>query len=108
MSYYWFNIEKVLEKAIDKYHNCGDKEKATEYYQTSKVFLKEKARNKYKNLSEKEKEAKRQYSRDRYKKIIKMNYYWFHKKKLLKNVWNKYYNKRGKQKAAEYYKKMQI
>ena len=34
-----------------------------------------------------------------------MNYYWFNRKKLLKNAWNKYYNKRGKQKVAEYYRK---
>ena len=68
--------------------------------------MKEKARNKYRNLSEKGKEAKRQYSRDRYKKIKeKMSYYWFIREKLLKNAWNKYHNKGGKQKVAEYYKK---
>ena len=67
MSYYWFNRE-VLQKAEEKYHNCGGKEKAAEYYRTNKDALKEKARNKYRNLSEKEKEAKRQYSRDRYEK----------------------------------------
>ena len=66
MSYYWFNREEVLQKAEEKYHNCGSKEKAAEYYQTNKDVLKQKARNKYRNLSEKEKEAKRQYSRDRY------------------------------------------
>ena len=43
--------------------------KAVQYYQMNKDVLKEKARNTYRNLSEKEKEAKRQYSRDRYKKI---------------------------------------
>ena len=37
--------------------------------------------------------------------IIKMSHYWFNREKLLKNVWNKYHNKGGKQKAAEYYKK---
>ena len=68
MSYYWFNREEVMQKAEEKYHNCGGKEKAVEYYQTNKDVLKEKARNKCRNLSEK-KEAKRQYSRDRYKKI---------------------------------------
>ena len=34
-----------------------------------------------------------------------MNYYWFNREKLLKNAWNKYHNKAGKQKGAEYYKK---
>ena len=69
MSYYWFNREEVLQKAEEKYHNSGGKEKAPEYYQTKQDVLKEKARNKYKNLSGKEKEAKRQYTRDRYKEI---------------------------------------
>ena len=34
-----------------------------------------------------------------------MSYYWFNREKLLKNARNKYQNKRGKQKAAEYCKK---
>ena len=38
-----------------------------------------------------------------------MSYYWFNREKLLKNAWDKYHNKGGKQStAAEYYKKMQI
>ena len=32
MSYYWFNKEELLHKPIDRYHNCGGKEKATKYY----------------------------------------------------------------------------
>ena len=32
-----------------------------------------------------------------------MSYYRFNREKLLKNAWNKYYNKRGKQKAAKDY-----
>ena len=32
-----------------------------------------------------------------------MRYYWFNREKLLKNVWDKYHNKGGKQKAAKYY-----
>ena len=59
----------MLQKAEEKYHYCGGKEKAGEYYIAHKDVLKEKARNKYRNLSEKEKEAKRQYSRGRCKKI---------------------------------------
>ena len=31
-----------------------------------------------------------------------MSYYWFNRKKLLKNAWNKYHNKGGKQKAVKY------
>ena len=34
-----------------------------------------------------------------------MSYYWFSREKLLKNAWNKYHNKGGKQKAAKCYKK---
>ena len=34
-----------------------------------------------------------------------MSYYWFHREKLLKSEWDKYHNKGGKQKAADYYKK---
>ena len=32
-----------------------------------------------------------------------MSYYWFNRKKLLKNAWDIYHNKGGKQKAAKYY-----
>ena len=32
-----------------------------------------------------------------------MSYYWFNREKLLKNAWNNYHNKGGKQKAAKYY-----
>ena len=32
-----------------------------------------------------------------------MSYYWFNKEKLLKNAWNNYHNKDGKQKAVKYY-----
>ena len=32
-----------------------------------------------------------------------MSYYWFNREKLLKNTWDKYHNKEGKQKAAKYY-----
>ena len=34
-----------------------------------------------------------------------MSYYWFNREKLLKNAWEKCHNKRGKQKAAAYYRK---
>ena len=59
----------MLQKAEEKYHNCGGKEKGPKYNQTNRDILKEKARNNYRNLSKGEKETKKQYSRDRYKKI---------------------------------------
>ena len=68
MSYYWFNIQEVLQEAKDKYHNCGSKEKAAEYYQTNKDVIKEKV-NKYKNLRKEEKEAKREYSKNRHNRM---------------------------------------
>ena len=34
-----------------------------------------------------------------------MNYYWFNRENLLKNTWDEYRNKGGKQKAAEYYRR---
>ena len=71
MSYYWFNRQKLLQKAKDRYHNCGGKEKAAEYYIDSKEALKEKANNKYRRLSVEETEAKRKYQEDKYRKIKK-------------------------------------
>ena len=63
ISYYWFNRQKLLRKARDRYHN-GDKEKAAKYY--IKEVLSWKARIRYRYLSEKEKEAKREHQRERY------------------------------------------
>ena len=36
MSYYWFNRQELLKKVKEKYHNCGGKEKAAEYYFANK------------------------------------------------------------------------
>ena len=69
MSYYWFNKQELLQKAIERYDNNGGKEKAAKYYQANKDVLKEKARNKYRDLTEEEKEVERQYSRERYNKM---------------------------------------
>ena len=66
MNYY----EKNKEKLKDKYHNQGGKEKAKEYYQNNKDVIKEKAKIRYQYLSEEQKQLKRQYSRDRYQKLI--------------------------------------
>ena len=68
MSYDWFNRQELLQKAKDKYNNCGGKEKAAEYYCKNKNVIKEKANNKYENLSEEEKGAKTKYQQNRYKK----------------------------------------
>ena len=62
MSYYWFNKQKLLQKAKEKYPN-GSKEKTAEYYQANKDVIKQKANERYRNLSEEEKEAKIQYSK---------------------------------------------
>ena len=32
-----------------------------------------------------------------------MSCYWFNREKFLKNTWDKYHNKGGKEKAAKYY-----
>ena len=37
MSYYWFNRQEILQKAIEKY----SKEKAAEYYSQNKEAIKE-------------------------------------------------------------------
>ena len=63
MSYYWFNRQELLQRAGEKYHNCGGNKKAAEYYMVNKDVIKEKARNKYRNLSEEEKEVTRKYSK---------------------------------------------
>ena len=72
-SYYWFNREKILKNAKDKYHNKGGKKKTAKYYIANKEVLREDARNKYKNLSEKEKEKKSKYQTERYRTNIDLN-----------------------------------
>ena len=64
MSYYWFSKEEVLQKAKEKYNNCGGKEKAAEYFR---------AKSRYRDLSEEEKKAKKEYSKNRYKEMKKNN-----------------------------------
>ena len=58
MSYHWFNRQELLQKAKDRYHNCGGKEKASKYYIKNKEVLKENTINKSKDLSGEEKETK--------------------------------------------------
>ena len=44
MSYYWFNTQELLQKAKEKYHKCGGKEKAAEYYLANKDAIKQKSK----------------------------------------------------------------
>ena len=46
MSYYWFNRNKILQKAKEKY----SKEKAVEYYVENKEAVEKKSRDRCKNL----------------------------------------------------------
>ena len=71
-NYYWFNRQESLQKANDRYHNCGGEEKAGEDDFENKELLKEKSNNKYRNLSDKEKVAKREYGQNRYKNMKKI------------------------------------
>ena len=45
MSHYLFNRQELLQKARDRYHNCGGKEKAGKYYIKNKDALKKTANN---------------------------------------------------------------
>ena len=55
-----------MQKANERYHNCGGKEKAAECYIKNKEVLKENAKNKYRKWLEKERVVKREYGRNRY------------------------------------------
>ena len=65
MSYYWFNRKELLQKAKDRYHICGGKERAAKLYIANKKVLKENSNSKYRNLSEEEKQIKIEYGRKR-------------------------------------------
>ena len=58
MSYAWFNREKLLKNAWNKYHNKGGKQKAAAYYKKNADVIKFEAKNKYKNMSGKRKTKK--------------------------------------------------
>ena len=49
MNYYWFNRQKILQEAKEKYF----KEQAAEYYAQEEEAIKEKSRERYKNLKKK-------------------------------------------------------
>ena len=65
MNYYRKNREVLLQKAYDKYHYKGGKEKAAKYYKKNKEEIKKKERNKYKIMSEDEKNIIRERSKNR-------------------------------------------
>ena len=67
-SYYWKNREELLQKAHDKYHNKGGKERAKRYYQENKEEIKKKERLKYGFVPENEKDVIRERSLRRYYK----------------------------------------
>ena len=66
MNYYRKNREVLLQKAHDKYHYRGGKEKAAKYYQNNKEEIKKKERKEDKNMSEGEKNVIRERSKNRY------------------------------------------
>ena len=66
MSYYKKNKEVLLEKASDKYHNKGGKERTKRYYQENKEEINKKERLKYWFMPENEKEIVRQRNLERY------------------------------------------
>ena len=49
MSCYWFNRPELLQRAKDRYGNCGGKEMSPEFYFENDRVLKEKAKNKFKS-----------------------------------------------------------
>ena len=78
--------KNYYKKAKHKCHNWGGKEEAAKYYPKNRWFLKEKGRTRNRNFSEDKKEVKRQYGRNRYKNMKKMQV-----KKVLKK-WNTNYS----------------
>ena len=51
ISYYCFNRNELLQKAKNRYHNCGGREKSAKYFIDNKEAFTENS-NKYRNLSE--------------------------------------------------------
>ena len=74
ISYYWFNRQKILQKAKEKY----SKEKVVEYYAQNKEAIKEKSRECYKNLSQEQKDKIKEYQK-KYQELVQ------YKKEALKN-----------------------
>ena len=58
------------QKLRKNYYEEGGKERARQYYLNNEDVIKEKARARYQNLSEEQNQAKREYSKRRYKQMI--------------------------------------
>ena len=74
MSYCKKSKEVLLEKAYNKYHNGGGKERAKKYYQANKEEIKKKERLKYWFMPESDKEIVRQRALERYCRMKISNY----------------------------------
>ena len=74
MNYYWFNRQKILQKATENY----SKEKAAEYYKQNKEAIKEKSRECYKNLPQKQNDKVKEYQK-KYQELVQ------YEKEALKN-----------------------
>ena len=61
------------QKLREKSYGGGGKEKVRQYYLKYQNVIKEKARTRYQNLSKEQKQAKRDYSKKRYKQMIKQS-----------------------------------
>ena len=71
--YYWFNRKELLEKAYDKYHNKGGKEKAAKYYKKNKETIKKRKKDRYRSMTDIERNQKKRKSLERYY-ILKAQY----------------------------------
>ena len=71
MGYYERNKEAILQKAHEKYHNGGGKEKAKIYYRQNKEEIKKREREKYRKMHKFEKKDKLKRSLDRYYRLKK-------------------------------------
>ena len=66
MCYYWFNRQKLLQKAKERY----SEEKAAEYFVQNKEAIKGNSRESYKNLSQEKKDKIKEYQRKRYQELV--------------------------------------
>ena len=71
MGYYERNKEAILQKAHEKHHNGGGKEKAKIYYRQNKEEIKKREREKYRKMHKFEKKDKLKRSLDRYYRLKK-------------------------------------
>ena len=58
MSYYWFNIEEAVQKAEEKYHNCGGKKKLLSVIRQTEILEKKRQEISTETCQEKKKKQK--------------------------------------------------